>query len=199
MVDVSRPLLGADFLQENALLVDLKSERMVDTRTYHSVCLGKDRALVPCLNAIAASANEFVWLLSEFPDITTPNFTQLPIKHGVEHFISTQGPPISTRAHRLPPDKLQVARAEFDNMEAMGIIRRSASPWTSPLHLVPKTSGGWQPCGDYRCLNNATVPDKYQVPHMQEFSAPPCWNMYLFQNRFDSKLSPDPSGHRRHT
>ena len=104
VADVSRPLLGADFLWAKALLVDLKSEHLVDARTYHSVCLGKDRALAPSLNAIATSVNEFVRLLSEFPDITVPNFTQPPIKHGVEHFTSTKGPPISARACRLPPD-----------------------------------------------------------------------------------------------
>ena len=101
MADVSRPLLGADFLRANALLVDLKSECLVDARTYHFVCIGKDRAIAPRLNAIATSANQFVRLLSEFPDITAPNFTQLPIKHGVEHFISTKGLPISARAHCL--------------------------------------------------------------------------------------------------
>ena len=54
-------------------------------------------------------------------------------------------------------------------MEAMEIIQRSNSPWASLLHMVWKGLDGWRPGGDYRCLNDATIPDQYPVPHIQGY------------------------------
>ena len=39
-----------------------------------------------------------------------------------------------------------------------------------PLHMVLKPDGSWRPCGDFRRLNNATVPDKYSILNIRDFT-----------------------------
>ncbi|KAJ8371613.1 hypothetical protein AAFF_G00306780 [Aldrovandia affinis] len=142
-----RPTAGLCYYHAS-LLVDVRNRRLVNAETFATLPGSPSSTGASKLSSALSSADMFQRLLMDFPDLTTPTFSSAAVKHGVDHFIATTGPPIHARARRLDPQKLAVAKAEFDSMERLGIVRRSSSPWASPLHLVPK-KGGWRPCGDY--------------------------------------------------
>ena len=85
-------------------------------------------------------------------------------RHNVTHHIQTTGPPVASKSRRLPPDKFQAAKKEFETMMELGISRPSKSSWASQLHCVPKKNGQWRFVRDYSSLNRITVQDRFPVP-----------------------------------
>ncbi|GFT80931.1 transposon Tf2-9 polyprotein [Trichonephila clavipes] len=111
-------------------------------------------------------------VLREFPEIVKlPSFSQ-EVKHNIKHFIETSGPPVFAKARRLAPDRLKIAKSEFQHMLNLGHVRPSKSNYASPLHIVPKKdSNDWRPVGDYRALNAQTKKDKYSIPNILDFTS----------------------------
>ena len=171
VADVSTPILGADFLQHYGLLVDMKRARLLDPET-NQATRGAITVVEKLSPTIAYSALEpnYRKLLDKYPTILKPSFNTTHMPHDVTHHIVTSGPPVQSRPRRLAPDKLKVAKEEFDHMLKLGIIRPSKSNWASPLHLVPKKDG-CRPVGDFRRVNASTKEDMHPLPHIHDITS----------------------------
>jgi hypothetical protein len=168
---VATPIIGMDFLTKFELSIIPAKRQVLHATSGHTLTQASTSSFVSpwspeTATAVAALPPQVQKLLEEFLSLLRPK----PL-HGVVHHIDTcSAAPVFARPRRLDPEKHRIAEEEFLALEKAGIIRRSNSPWASPLHLVPKKDGSWRPCGDYRRLNAVTIPDRYPLPNMQSLN-----------------------------
>src|SRR5699024_2838832 len=77
----------------------------------------------------------------------------------------------SQRAYRVSPEKQLIVDAEINTMLELKAIRRSKSPFASPVVLVQKKQGDWRFCVDFRKLNQNTKPDAQPIPIIKDLLA----------------------------
>ncbi|KAL7305109.1 hypothetical protein TKK_0002516 [Trichogramma kaykai] len=168
--NVPYPILGVDFIYKFKLLIDLHGKRLLkqDNSVFASGhCIEVDTFSL----CILSPSQKYYDLLVQFPTIFDAKNRRSIKESTVCHSITTTGPPVSESFRKLSPEKLKAAQDYFDELERNDMVERSNSQWASAIHLVPKKDNTWRVCGDYRRLNAVTVPDKYPVKRLHDFSS----------------------------
>ena len=99
-------------------------------------------------------------LLLQAHDLFALEDKELGCTDVVKHRIHTEGHhPIKQPVRRTPFVQREQIAEMIQCMEQQGIVKPSASPWSSPVVLVPKKDGTTRFCIDYRRLNAITKKD----------------------------------------
>ncbi|GFO17447.1 retrovirus-related pol polyprotein [Plakobranchus ocellatus] len=97
--NVKRPLLGADFLRQHNLLVDIRGRRLIEADSFsHINCSVSSASTDSDLALIEPTSNRFRKILNGYPELLQPTFSTAEVKHGVKHFIPTKDRPVFAAA-----------------------------------------------------------------------------------------------------
>ena len=112
---------------------------------------------------------ELYELLEEYSFLFAMDSMDLGKTNLIQHHIElTDYTPIKDRYHRILPHQYNEVHKHLREMLEIGAIRKSNSPWASPMVLVRKKDGSLRFCIDLRRLNARTVKDAYSLPRIED-------------------------------
>ncbi|XP_075473370.1 uncharacterized protein LOC142504379 [Primulina tabacum] len=136
---------------------------------------------VSLINCLKANINVFAWSQQELtgisPLISEHQLNILPGSH-----------PVKQKKRHFGPEKDKVIDEQVKELLKAGHIREIQFPtWLSNVVLVPKSTGKWRMCVDFRDLNKACPKDHYPLPRIDQLNA---WATYqrLMNKVFEKQL-----------
>ena len=97
-------------------------------------------------------------------------FTDVPGHANIiEHEVKlTSDEPIRSKLYTIPYNARESLKRDIRDMERMGVIRESKSPYSSPVVIVRKKDGTNRVCVDFRKLNCITEFDPTPMPTAED-------------------------------
>ncbi|WVZ53468.1 hypothetical protein U9M48_004406 [Paspalum notatum var. saurae] len=107
------------------------------------------------VHAMDTTVLENIRVVSEFPDVFPDSLPGMLFERDIEFSIE------------LVPGTAPIYKKAYRIAEK-GFIRKSTSPWASPVLLTEKKDGSLRMCVDYRGLNAVIVKNKYPLPKTED-------------------------------
>ena len=82
--------------------------------------------------------------------------------------LTGDSPPQRVPARRMPLAVRREVATQLRNIQKTGVVRPSASAWSSPVVMVKKKDGTQRFCVDYRALNAVTKADTFPLPRIDD-------------------------------
>lgn len=76
--------------------------------------------------------------------------------------------PVHRAYTSIPKTLWREVKEYIQDLPVKGWISKSKSSYAAPIVCVRKKDGTLRPCKDYRLLNQKTVPDRHQLPRIQD-------------------------------
>ena len=120
------------------------------------------------------SAENIIWteqLMTDFPTVFQDKLPGLPPnRKNFSHVINVpEGVnPINRPPFRMSPAELDELQRQLAELQSLGLIRPSSSPWGAPVLFVKKKNGEMRMCIDYRALNKVTIRNSTPLPRIDE-------------------------------
>jgi predicted aspartyl protease len=107
-----------------------------------------------------------IHVVRDFPDVFPEELPGMPPNREVEFVIDLLlgTAPISKRPYMMSVEELKELKKQLTELQEVGYICLSSSPWGAPVLFVQKKDGSQQMCVDYRSLNDVIVENKYPLP-----------------------------------
>jgi hypothetical protein len=109
-------------------------------------------------------------VVRDFPDVFLEELPGMPPDREVEFVIDLLPgtAPISKRPYGMSVEELKELRKQLMELQEVGYIHPSSSPWGASVLFVKKKDGSQRMCVDCRSLNDVTMKNKYLLPRIKD-------------------------------
>ena len=113
-----------------------------------------------------------VQVVNEYPDVFPEELPGMPPDRDIEFVIDLVPgtSPIAKKPYRMAASELAELKKQLEELQRIGFIRPSSSPWGAPVLFVKKKDGSMRLCVDYRALNEVIIKNKYPLPRIDDLS-----------------------------